>query len=126
MDERERHDLGLRTRRSILGEAYVERAMARTTTLDADFQDLITRLAWGEVWTRPALEPATRRLMTIVMLVALNREAELRMHLRAALEHDVAPELLSEALLHSAVYCGLPAANAAFAVLKDLVAEAAP
>jgi 4-carboxymuconolactone decarboxylase len=126
MDERERYDLGLRTRRSILGEAHVERAMARTTALDADFQDLITRLAWGEVWTRPALQPATRRLMTIVMLVALNREAELRMHLRAALDDEVAPELLAEALLHSAVYCGLPAANGAFAVLKDLVAEATP
>jgi 4-carboxymuconolactone decarboxylase len=126
MDERERHAQGMRMRRSILGDAHVDRAIAATTPLTEEFQDLITRLAWGEIWSRPALEPLSRRLMTIVMLVALNREAELRMHLRAALEHGVPADLLKESLLHSAVYCGVPAANSAFALLNEIVGEAAP
>jgi 4-carboxymuconolactone decarboxylase len=126
MDERERHARGMQMRRSVLGDAHVDRAVAATTPLTEEFQDLLTRLAWGEIWTRPALEPLTRRLMTIVMLIALNREAELRMHLRAALEHGVSADLLKEALLHSAVYCGVPAANSAFALLNEIAAEAAP
>lgn len=122
MDERDRHALGMQTRRSVLGDAHVERSIANTTPLTAEFQDLITRLAWGEIWTRPAIDPATRRLLTIGMLIALNREAELKMHLRAALEHGVAPELLKEVVLQSAVYCGVPAANSAFALLGEIVA----
>lgn len=122
MDERDRHELGMRTRRSVLGDAHVDRSIANTTPLTADFQDLITRLAWGEIWTRPAIDHTTRRLLTVVMLIALNREAELKMHLRAALEHGMSPDLLKEALLQSAVYCGVPAANSAFALLAELTA----
>ena len=123
MDERERHELGMRTRRSVLGDAHVDRSIAETTPLTAEFQDLITRLAWGEIWSRPGVDHQTRRLLTIVMLIALNREAELKMHLKAALEHGVAPDLLKEAILQSAVYCGVPAANGAFALLAEIVAR---
>jgi 4-carboxymuconolactone decarboxylase len=123
MDERERHSLGLETRRSVLGDAHVDRSIADTTPLTEEFQDLITRLAWGEIWTRPAIDHQTRRLLTIAMLIAVNREAELRLHLRAALEHGVAPNLLKEVILHSAVYCGVPAANSAFALLSQLTAD---
>ncbi|HKR25567.1 MAG TPA: 4-carboxymuconolactone decarboxylase [Phenylobacterium sp.] len=120
MDERERHALGMQTRRSVLGEAHVDRAIANTTPLTAEFQDLITRLAWGEIWTRPAIDHSTRRLLTVAMLIALNREGELKMHLKAALDHGVAPELLKEVILQSAVYCGVPAANSAFALLSEI------
>lgn len=122
MDERERHALGMTTRRAVLGDAHVDRSIAGATPLTEEFQDLITRLAWGEVWTRPAIDHPTRRLLTVAMLIALNREAELKMHLRAALEHGVAPELLKEVILQSAVYCGVPAANGAFALLGEIVA----
>ncbi len=125
MDEAERHDLGMRTRRAVLGDAHVDRAVAATTPLTAEFQELLTRWAWGEIWSRPALDHPTRRLLTVVMLVALNREAELRLHLRAALEHGVPATLLKEAILQSAVYCGVPAANAAFALLAELTSDAA-
>ena len=124
MDERERHALGMSTRRAVLGDAYVDGAIAKATPLTAEFQDLITRLAWGEIWTRPALDHTTRRLLTSVMLIALNREAELKLHLRAALEHELPAELLKEAILHSVVYCGVPAANSAFAILSEIIAEA--
>jgi 4-carboxymuconolactone decarboxylase len=122
MDELERQALGMRTRRSVLGDAHVDRSIANTTPLTEEFQDLITRLAWGEIWTRPAIDHQTRRLLTIAMLIALNREVELKMHLRAALDHGVAPELLKETLLQSAVYCGVTAANSAFALLTELSA----
>lgn len=124
MDERERHALGMETRRAVLGDAHVDRAIANTTPLTEDFQDLITRLAWGEIWSRPAIDHTARRLLTIGMLIALNREAELKMHLRAALEHGVAADLLKETILHSAVYCGVPAANGAFALLSELTRKA--
>ena len=123
MDERERHALGMQTRRSVLGDAHVDRSIANTTPLTAEFQDLITRLAWGEIWTRPAIDHGTRRLLTVAMLIAGNREAELKMHLRAALEHGVAADLLKEVILQSAVYCGVPAANSAFALLSELTAD---
>jgi 4-carboxymuconolactone decarboxylase len=123
MDESERHALGMRTRRAVLGDAHVDRSVAAATPLTAEFQDLITRLAWGEIWTRPALDHETRRLLTVAMLIALNREGELRLHLRAALEHGAPLERLKEVVLQSAVYCGVPAANHAFALLAELAAE---
>jgi 4-carboxymuconolactone decarboxylase len=121
MDERERYILGMRTRRAVLGDDHVDRTLAETTPLTEEFQDLITRLAWGEIWIRPAIDHPTRRLLTVAMLIALNREAELKMHLHAALEHGVAPELLKETILQSAVYCGVPAANNAFALLSEVI-----
>jgi 4-carboxymuconolactone decarboxylase len=123
MDERDRYELGLRTRRSVLGDAHVDRSLANATPLTAEFQDLLTRLAWGEIWTRPAIDHPTRRLLTIAMLIAVNREGELKLHLRAALDHGVEPELIKEVILHSAVYCGVPAANSAFALLGEMIAD---
>lgn len=123
MDERERHALGMANRRAVLGEAYVDAATARATPLTAEFQDLITRYAWGEIWSRPGLDHPTRRLLTIAMLIALGRDGELRLHLKAALEHGVAPDALKEVILQSAIYCGVPAANAAFHLASEVLAE---
>lgn len=121
MDETERHERGTRARRAVLGDAYVDRAQATATPFTAEFQDLIVRYAWGEIWTRPGLEQETRRLLTIAMLVALGREQELRLHLTAALDHGVAPDTLKEVLLQCAVYCGVPAANAAFHLASEIL-----
>ena len=114
MDERERYERGLAVRRAVLGDAHVEAALARRTMLTQEFRDLLTRYAWGEIWDRPGLPRRTRSLLTIAMLVALNRPDELRLHLRAARNNGVTPDEIKEVLLHAAVYCGLPAANAAF------------
>jgi 4-carboxymuconolactone decarboxylase len=113
MDDRERRARGMEIRRAVLGEAHVERARAGTTDLGAEFQDLITRYAWGEIWARPGISRRTRSLLTVAMLVALNRPEELRLHLRAAAACGVTREELREVLLHAAVYCGVPAAHAA-------------
>lgn len=121
MDETQRHERGTKARRAVLGDAYVDRAQATATPFTAEFQDLIVRYAWGEIWTRPGLEQETRRLLTIAMLVALGREQELRLHLTAALDHGVAPDTLKEVLLQCAVYCGVPAANAAFHLASEIL-----
>ncbi len=113
-DERERWRQGMELRRAVLGDAHVDRAQAARTELTADFQDLLTRYAWGEVWARPGLPRSTRSLVTIAMLVALDRPEELRMHLRASAACGVTRAELREVLLQAALYCGLPAANAAF------------
>ena len=126
MDEHERHEQGMQLRRSVLGDEHVDRAEAATTGFDADFQDLITRYAWGEIWSRPGLNRSARSLLTIALMVALNRPEELRMHLRAARNNDVSADEIREVLLHCAIYCGLPAANAAFHVVKAVLAEEAP
>ena len=123
MDDKERHALGMANRRKVLGDAYVDRASAATTPFTAEFQDLITRYAWGEIWGRPGLEAGVRRLLTIAMLIALGREGELRLHLRSALEQGTPAETLKEVILQSAIYCGVPAANAAFHLAAELVAE---
>ena len=125
MDERERHESGMRMRRSVLGDVHVDRAEANTTALDADFQDLLTRYAWGEIWARPGLPRPTRSLLTIALMVALNRAEELRLHLRAARNNGVTADEIREVLLHCAVYCGLPAANAAFRAAREILAEGA-
>jgi len=124
MDETARRELGMATRRQVLGEAYVDRATASATPFTAEFQDLITRYAWGEIWTRPGLNEVTRRLLTISMLIALGREGELKLHLRAALDHGTPVAMLKEVILQSAIYCGVPAANAAFQLAAELVREA--
>ncbi len=123
MDERERHAGGLRIRREVLGDAHVDRAIARTTPVTAEFQDLITRYAWGEIWTRPGLDVRTRRLIVIGTLVALGRFDELRMHVRAALQDGgLSIDEIKEVLLQQAIYCGVPAANAAFDALREIIA----
>lgn len=120
MDERDRHAAGMRVRREVLGDAYVDHAQALKSELDAEFQDLITRYAWGEIWTRPGLPQHTRSLLTIGMMVALNRGEELRLHMRAAKNKGVTAEEITEVLLHCAVYCGVPAANSAFHAAREI------
>ena len=115
------HARGMEVRRAVLGDEHVDGAIARTTELTADFQHLITRYAWGEIWTRPGLDRRTRSLITIAVLGATGREHELEMHLRAALRNGVTPEEIQEVLLHCAVYCGVPAANGAFAVAQRVL-----
>ena len=116
-------DRGMKIRRSVLGDTYVDQAVAKRTEFTADFQDLLTRYAWGDVWTRPGLDRRTRCCITVAMLVALNREEELALHVRAALDSGVTAEELKEVLLQSAIYCGIPAANAAFRVASEVLAR---
>lgn len=111
-------------RRSVLGDAHVDRAQAATTDFDTEFQDLITRYAWGEIWTRPGLPRHTRSLVTIALMVALNRGEELRLHLRAAANNGVSPDEIKEVLLHCAIYCGVPAANSAFHAAREILSPA--
>jgi 4-carboxymuconolactone decarboxylase len=122
MDERERHDAGMVVRRAVLGDAHVDRAQANLNPHNEEFQDLITRYAWGEVWTRPGLPRHTRSLLTIAMMVALNRAEELRLHLRAAANNGVSREEIKEVLLQTAIYCGVPAANSAFHLAQEVFA----
>ena len=126
MDDTDRRALGAATRRAVLGDAHVDRAAAASTPFDAEFQDLITRYAWGEIWTRPAIPPEIRRLLVLATTIALNRPAEFKLHVRAALEHGVSPELIKEVILQSAIYCGVPAANAAFHDAAEVIAALAP
>jgi 4-carboxymuconolactone decarboxylase len=116
---------GMEARRSVLGEAYVDQAVKKRSAFTADFQDLLTRYAWGEIWTRPGLDRRTRCCITVAMLVALNREEELALHVRAALDNGVSADELKEVLLQSAIYCGIPAANAAFRVASEVLASRA-
>ena len=114
-------------RRAVLGDAHVDRAVAAATPLTAEFQDLITRYAWGEIWTRPGLDLRSRRTLVIGTMVALGRWEELRMHIRAALEHGgFSVDEIKEIVLQQAIYCGVPAAHHAFAELSAVVAEHGP
>jgi 4-carboxymuconolactone decarboxylase len=131
MDERQRARDGMARRRAVLGDAHVDRAEAHRNRFNDAFQDLIVRHAWGELWTRPGLPEATRRLLTIALMVALNRGDEFRLHVRSALEQGAIDlDTLREVLLHCTVYCGVPAGNQAFrdaqAVLDELGLEPAP
>jgi 4-carboxymuconolactone decarboxylase len=122
MDERERHDKGMTVRRAVLGDTHVDRAIARKNPLTAEFQDLITRYAWGEVWTRPGLPRHTRSLLTIAMMVALNRPDEFKLHVRAAFNNGVTRDEIKEVLLQCTIYCGVPAANSAFHMAEEVFA----
>ena len=117
------HERGMEVRREVLGDRHVDRAEAKKTPFTEDFQDLITRYAWGEIWTRPGLDRRMRSAMTIVALVALNRMDELAMHIRAARRNGLSEDEIKEVLLHCAIYCGVPAANSAFAVAQAVLAE---
>ena len=119
----EMHARGMEVRRAVLGDAHVDRAIERTTPFTDDFQDLITRYAWGEIWARPGLDRRTRSAITLTALVALGREQELEMHVRAALRNGLTPDEIAEVLLQCAVYCGVPAANGAFAIAQRVVDE---
>jgi 4-carboxymuconolactone decarboxylase len=116
-------DEGMRVRREVLGDQHVDRAIERTTPFTADFQDLITRYAWGEIWTRPGLDRKTRSCITITALVALGHFEELELHVRAARRNGLTEDELREVLLQTAIYCGVPAANHAFAVAQRVLAE---
>jgi len=123
MDDRERHSAGMKVRREVLGATHVDKAESAKTSFTEPFQDLITRYAWGEIWSRPGLSRQTRSLITLSMMIALNRNDELRMHLRAALNNKVSREEIQEVLLQSAIYCGVPAANTAFHLAQEVFAE---
>jgi 4-carboxymuconolactone decarboxylase len=116
---------GMRVRREVLGDAHVDRAVARTSALTAPFQDFLTRYAWGEIWDRPGLSRPERSMVTLTALAALRQEAELALHVRAAVRNGLTPEQITEVLLQVAVYAGVPAANSAFAVAQRVLAEMA-
>jgi 4-carboxymuconolactone decarboxylase len=119
----EQYEQGMKVRREVLGDAHVERAQANATDFDADFQRFITETAWGGVWARPGLDRQTRHLLTIAMLAALGREHELALHLRATRNTGVTREQVKEVLLQVAVYAGIPAANSAFNIAKQIYSE---
>lgn len=117
----DRYDEGMRVRREVLGAAHVDAAVKSTTQDTAAFQDLITRYAWGEIWARPGLDRRTRSCITLTALVALGRDDELAMHVRAAVRNGLTPDEIKEVLLQTAIYCGVPAANAAFAIAQRVL-----
>ena len=123
MDDAKRYRQGMRVRRAVLGDEYVDRAVAATTDLSRDFQDFVTRNAWGEIWTRPGLPRHTRSLLTLAMMVALNRGEEFRLHVRSAFNNGVTRDEIKEVLLQSAIYCGVPAANSAFHIAAEVFRE---
>jgi 4-carboxymuconolactone decarboxylase len=116
-------DDGMRVRREVLGDEHVDRAIAETTEFTADFQDLITRYAWGEIWARPGLDRRTRSAITLTALTALGHHDELALHVRAALRNGLTPDEIKEVLLQAAIYCGVPAANRAFAIAQEVLAD---
>jgi len=123
MDEKKRYEQGLKVRRAVLGDAHVDKSLKNRTEFNEEFQDLITRYAWGEIWTRPGLPRQTRSLITLAMLVALNRNDEFELHVRAALNNGVKSEEIREVLLQAAIYCGVPAANSAFHIAQEVIAQ---
>ncbi|MGF9759124.1 4-carboxymuconolactone decarboxylase [Microvirga sp. 0TCS3.31] len=118
-----KYDDGMAVRREVLGDEHVDRATDRITDLDRDFQTMITEYAWGTVWTRPGLDRRTRSLITITALVARGHHEELAMHLRAARRNGVTVEEIGETLLQSAIYCGVPDANTAFRIAREVFSE---
>ncbi|MBM0277995.1 4-carboxymuconolactone decarboxylase [Micromonospora tarensis] len=125
MNDRERHEAGMTVRRQVLGDAHVDRAVAGTDEFTADFQDFITRYAWGEVWSRPGLDRRTRSCVTLAVLAALGHDEELAMHVRAAVRNGLTPAEVAEVLLQVGVYAGVPAANRAFAVARETLRQEA-
>ena len=126
MEDREHFAKGMEVRRAVLGDEYVNRATQNKSPFTQEFQDLISRYAWGEVWTRPGLPRHTRSLITIAMMVALNRPDEFRLHVRAAANNGVTRDEIKELLLQTAIYCGVPAANSAFHAAEEVLAEQEP
>jgi 4-carboxymuconolactone decarboxylase len=121
----QRFEDGMAVRRAVLGDEHVDRASANTTPFTADFQDYITRCVWGEQWTRPGLDRRTRSCVTLAVLTALHCTNEIGMHVRAALRNGLTPDEIKEVLLHTAAYSGVPAANSAFAIAQQTLAEVA-
>jgi len=123
MDEQKRYQEGLSVRREVLGSEHVDRSLERLNDFNRDFQDMITRYAWGELWSRPGLPRNTRSILTLGLMFALNRMDEFRMHVRAAVRNGVSREEIKEVLLQVAIYCGVPAANSAFHAAEEVFAE---
>jgi 4-carboxymuconolactone decarboxylase len=123
MDDAKRREQGMRVRREVLGDTHVDRSLARRNDFNGDFQDFITRYAWGEVWSRPGLPRHTRSLVTLALMVALNRGDEFKMHVRAAFNNGVTREEIAELLLHCALYAGVPASNTAYHLAEEVFAE---
>jgi 4-carboxymuconolactone decarboxylase len=124
MDDRPQYDRGLAVRRRILGNAWVDRAIANKNAFTAEFQDLITRYAWGEIWTRPHFDERTRRVLVIGTMMALDKWDEFRLHVRAAVaEGGFSADDVKEIILQQAIYCGVPAANHAFKLASEVLAE---
>ncbi|HEV7824792.1 MAG TPA: 4-carboxymuconolactone decarboxylase [Mycobacteriales bacterium] len=121
----ERHEQGMEVRRAVLGDAHVDRAVANTSDFTAPFQDFITRYAWGDVWSRPGLDRRTRSVITLTVLTALGHENELAMHVRAAVRNGLTADEITEVLLHTAIYAGVPASNTAFGIAQKVLAEIA-
>jgi 4-carboxymuconolactone decarboxylase len=121
MDERKRYETGMKVRREVLGDEYVDRAQQNANAFTEEFQDLITRYAWGEIWARPGLDRKTRSCITLTALTALNHHEELGLHVRAALRNGLTPGEIKEVLLQAAIYCGVPAANRAFAIAQRVL-----
>ena len=115
------YEEGMQVRREVLGDDHVDQAAGRTTDFTRDFQDLVTRYAWGEIWARPGLDRRTRSCITLTALVALGRGDELVMHVRAAIRNGLTADEIKEVLLQTAIYCGVPAANAAFAIAQRVL-----
>src|ERR1700722_7498996 len=123
MDDKTNYERGMKVRREVLGDAHVDRSLANRDAFNEEFQDLITRYAWGEIWSRPGLPRETRRMITLALRVALNRGEECRMHVRAALSNGVTREEIKEVLLQCAIYCGVPAANSAFHAADEVLGK---
>jgi 4-carboxymuconolactone decarboxylase len=123
MDDRERYDNGIAVRRAVLGNAHVDRTLKNRNEFNEEYQDLISRYAWGEIWTRPGLPRHTRSLLTLAMMVALNRADEFKLHVRAAFNNGVTRDEIKEVLLQTAIYCGVPAANTAFHLAEEVFAQ---
>ena len=123
MDDQHRRDQGMGQRRKVLGNAWVDKSILNRNAFNTDFQDLITRYAWGEIWTRAGLPGHTRSLLTIALMVALNRGEEFRLHVRAAFNNGVTRDEIKEVLLQCAIYCGVPAANSAFHMAEEVFAQ---
>jgi 4-carboxymuconolactone decarboxylase len=126
MDDQDRHEQGMSVRRAVLGDPHVDRATAAASGFTADFQDLITRYAWGEIWARPGLDRRTRSCITLAMLAALGHDEELAMHVRAAQGNGLSAAEINEVLLQVAIYAGVPAANRAFRVAQQVLGTEQP
>ena len=126
MDEKERHDAGMKVRRAVLGDAWVDRAQAKLSDFNRDFQDLITRYAWGEIWSRPGLDRKTRSCMVLSTCIALGRWEEFRLHVQAAFNNGLTPDDIKEVILQSAIYAGVPAANTAIHHAQAVISELNP
>ena len=123
MDDRERYEKGMKVRRAVLGDAHVDRSLTKVDDFNGEFQDLITRYAWGEIWTRPGLPRHTRSVLTLGLMIALNRGDEFKLHVRAAFNNGVTRDEIKEVILQCAIYAGVPAANSAFHLAEEVFAQ---